>query len=70
MAWRLWHRSLLTVLMVALFLSAAMLAGAPPNQAPGQMMDLVQSVLVFWSGRAILPSVLAGWALGSMLRRR
>ena len=70
MAWRLWHRSLLTVLVVALFLSLAMLAGAPPNQSSEHMMDLVQSVLIFWSGRAILPSVIAGWALGSMLRRR
>lgn len=70
MAWRLWHKSLLTVLTVALFLSGAMLAAVPNNQASEQTMNFVESVLIFWSGRAILPSVIGGWAIGSLLRRR
>jgi curved DNA-binding protein CbpA len=64
--WHWWHNSLLRVIFAALMLSSAMTI-TMPEETVGQAL---QSALLFWSGRAIFPAMMAGWALGSLIRPR
>lgn len=60
-----WNKSLLVILMVTLFLASTLALPFPDDN-----IAILQKALLWWSGRTILPVVLAGWFLGSLARAK